>query len=344
MKNKILYWFCQIFGWGFYSFIGYASLSFRGQTQNLDRWLMFFISITILLIIATHFFRNYIIKSKLIEKSLSQILIKVSLGIFTIAVVINTISGIFIVTPFNIITWEQFSFKALAFYIVNTSFFLIAWSGIYLTISYIRFTRKREIEKLKLEVVAKESQINSLKAQINPHFIFNSLNNIRSLMFENTEQASDMITHLSDLLRYSMKFNDSGKETIKTEIEIVEDYLKLQSIHLEDRLSYKINVTDDLLNFSVPSMSVQLLVENAIKHGIQELPQGGNIEINIFRDQKNIYVEVLNNGMIKESKTSTKIGLKNASERLKLMFGKNAILELTQKEPNLVSAKFNVPV
>lgn len=342
MKSKILYWGCQIVGWGLYLLVGLFSLKMKNQ--EIGRWLPLFFSHTLLIIFLTHQFRNYIIKKNLIERNFKWIISRVFIAVFSISIIVNLFTSILMLYPLKLITVEQYSFEALIMYVFNTSFFVVAWTGIYLTIAYIRHTRKKEIEQLKLKVIAKESQINSLKAQINPHFIFNGLNNIRSLMFENTEQASDMITHLSELLRYSMKFSDSGMETISREIDIVKDYLNLQSIHLEQRLKYNINIDENLTEVKIPAMSVQLLVENAIKHGIQKIPEGGEIKINIFKLNNNVIVEVINTGKINEKSDSTKIGLHNASERLKLMFGEKSQLRLEQISDDTVSAKFNIPL
>jgi LytS/YehU family sensor histidine kinase len=216
--------------------------------------------------------------------------------------------------------------------------------AIYFVAAFIKQNREREIEKWQLEVIAREAQLDSLKSQINPHFIFNSLNNIRSLIFENPKQASDMITHLSNLLRYSIKHNNSGKETIQNELDVVKDYLKLQSIHLEERLNYSIDADENLLNVEVPSMSIQLLVENAVKHGVLDSLEGGSININIFSINENAIIEITNSGKIVEKPQNTKVGIKNVSDRLRLMFGNNAQLTLIQTKKNLVTAKFNIPL
>ena len=153
-----------------------------------------------------------------------------------------------------------------------------------------------------------------------------------------------MITHLSNLLRYSFKHNDSGKETIKNELNIVNDYLKLQSIHLEERLRYSISTDENLLDVEVPSMSIQLLVENGVKHGILDSLDGGEINIDIFKSGDNAIVQITNTGKIIEKHQTTKVGIKNVSDRLKLLFGNSARLSLKQTDVNLVTAEFNIPL
>ncbi|MCF6269047.1 MAG: histidine kinase [Melioribacteraceae bacterium] len=338
----MIYWICQIFGWSIYLSLGLIISS----NSNIDtlKWFPVMFIKTSLLLFMTHRLRNYIIKTDLLNLPTRKIIFTVVIAVVIISATANIVTSILMLQPFELITWEQYSVKALFYYFLNECFIVAVWLSIYFVAAFIKKNRVREIEKLQLEVIARESQMDSLKAQINPHFIFNSLNNIRSLIFENPKKAGDMITHLSDLLRYSIKHNDSGKETIQHELNVVKDYLKLQSIHLEERLNYSIYVDENLLNVKVPSMSIQLLVENAVKHGVLDLLDGGSININIYNMDENAIIEISNTGEIIEKSQNTKIGIKNVSDRLRLMFGSNAQLTLSQTKKNLVTAKFNVPL
>ncbi len=312
--------------------------------QNVLKWFPVLFIKTSLLLVMTHLLRNYIIKTDLLNLSVLKIISTALLSVIIIPAAANMVTSGLMLQPFKLITWEQYSFKMFFYYFLNESFIVAVWLAVYLVTAFIKQNRQREIEKWQLEVIAQKAQLDSLKSQINPHFIFNSLNNIRSLIFENPGKASDMITHLSNLLRYSIKHNDSGKETIQHELEIVKDYLKLQSIHLEERLHYSIEVDENLLNIEVPSMSIQLLVENAVKHGLWEQVDGGTISIKIFSQDKNAIIEISNTGTIKEKVESTKLGIKNISERLRLMFGNDAKVTLKQTQKNIVTTKFNIPL
>ncbi|NOX18820.1 MAG: hypothetical protein GXO87_11135 [Chlorobi bacterium] len=342
MKTKITYWIFQILGWGIYLTVGLLLTANSGQ--NAMKWFPVFFIKTALLLFMTHLLRNYIIKIDLLNLPARKIVFTLTAAVIVISMTANLTVSLLMLQPFKLITWEQYSVKAFIYYFLYEGFIVAVWVAIYLLAAFIKKNREREIEKWRLEVIAQKAQLESLKSQINPHFIFNSLNNIRSLIFENPKQAGEMITHLSNLLRYSIKHNDSGKETIKNELDVVKDYLKLQSIHLEERLGYEINADENILNVEVPSMSIQLLVENAVKHGILEQLEGGSININVFRKGENAIIEITNTGEIVEKEKSTKLGIKNVSERLRLMFGANARLTLTQTEKNLVTAKFNVPL
>ncbi len=342
MNRKILYWTFQIIGWGLYFSFGIAV--FSNSNINTLKWFPVMLVKTSLLLFLTHRLRIYIIKKDIINLPTKRIIFTAIIAIFSISAITNIITSLLMLEPFELITWEQYSFVSLFYYFLNESFIVAVWMAIYFVASLIKQKRQREIERWQLEVIAQKAQLDSLKSQINPHFIFNSLNNIRSLIYENQKQASDMITHLSNLLRYSIKHNDSGKETIKNELNIVNDYLKLQSIHLEERLRYSISTDKNLLNVEVPSMSIQLLVENGVKHGILDSLDGGEINIYIFKSENNAIIKITNTGKIIKKYQTTKVGIKNVSDRLKLLFGNNARLSLTQTNENLVTAKFNIPL
>ena len=184
----------------------------------------------------------------------------------------------------------------------------------------------------------------ALKSQINPHFIFNSLNNIRSLVLEDPERARTMITNLSGLLRYSVQFSHHEKVRLEDELQVVKNYLKLESIQYEDRLQYKLEINEETLDLKIPPMVIQILVENAIKHGIAELPAGGEVRIRTKLIKNDLIVEVLNTGRLKTEVTGTGIGLQNASERLNMLFGKLSTLTVENYDSDKVMAKFSIPI
>ncbi|MEL7002759.1 MAG: histidine kinase [Bacteroidota bacterium] len=227
----------------------------------------------------------------------------------------------------------------------NLGVIILAWSLIYYVFQLFLNFKQSEVEKWKLEAAVKNAELLALKSQINPHFIFNSLNNIRSLVIENPERSRDMITHLSGLLRYSIQFNNFEKVRLEEELEIVQNYLNLESIQFEDRLQYKLEIKPETLSLQIPPMVIQLLVENAIKHGIANLPEGGLINIKSAVIDNALVVEVINTGQLGSSnEESTGIGLKNASERLKLLFGRLSNLKIQNLDDKYVSARFTIPL
>ncbi len=232
-----------------------------------------------------------------------------------------------------------------ASFVFQYSIFYVSWSALYFAYQFLQKNRKVEIEKWKLQASVKDAELSALKSQINPHFIFNSLNNIRSLVIEDSERARDMITHLSDLLRFSVQFDQYEKVTLEKEIEVVKDYLNLESIQLEERLRYTFKMQDESSQVNLPPMIIQTLVENAIKHSINDLPNGG--EIHIESEVKDAYLKIYvkNTGQIKQKVGGRRgIGITNARERLRLLYGENASLTVENMNEKMVCATINIPL
>jgi LytS/YehU family sensor histidine kinase len=153
-----------------------------------------------------------------------------------------------------------------------------------------------------------------------------------------------MVTHISELLRYSIQFNAAEKVSLKQELEIVKDYLQLESIQFNDRLSYEFKIEDESLEIKIPPMAIQLLVENAIKHGISQISTGGNIIIQSFLDGDHLKIEVRNDGQLKGKSKREGVGLKNLIERMKILFGHFAELQIENTENNTVTATLKIPL
>lgn len=232
-------------------------------------------------------------------------------------------------------------------FVVSFAVYYISWSAIYFAYQYLQRTREVEIEKWKLSATVKDAELSALKAQINPHFIFNSLNNIRSLVVEDSERARDSITHLSDLLRFSIQFDQYERVSLDKELAVVKDYLNLEAIQLEERLSYDLKVDRATKEFQVPPMIVQTLVENAIKHSINELPNGGEIIVETKLDAEFLYIYVKNTGQLKvERKPGHRrgIGINNSKERLRLLYGRKATLVVENMNERMVCATVKIPL
>lgn len=193
-------------------------------------------------------------------------------------------------------------------------------------------------QKLDIEKNLKEANLNTLKGQINPHFIFNSLNNIRGLVQENPAKSKEMITRISELLRSSLLSGKTNFVKLEQELETVENFLEISKIQYENRLHFHLDISSETKNIQIPPMIVQMLVENAVKHGISILKDGGEINIKTFLNNNNFHMIVKNTGSISQHESSTKIGLKNIEERLKLLYNDKASFKLSE-ENNEVTAE-----
>lgn len=213
---------------------------------------------------------------------------------------------------------------------------LLVWNVVYLGYHLFRQYHRTEVEKWQLEAEIQKANLGNLKSQINPHFMFNSLNNIRALILENPQRARDMLTLFSENFRYALQHSELNETTVAKEINIVKQYLELVGIQYEDKLNYTINADEAVLDNAIPPMILQLLAENAIKHGIALSPTGGIIAINISQQEQQLVLHVKNTGTLQQKnklEDSTGIGLKNIEKRLKLIYNNDAQLHIGEQPP-----------
>jgi two-component system, LytTR family, sensor kinase len=343
-SNQRAYWSSQITGWSlFFLIYGLIAAFFTGfHWQVFASYLIMSVSGLGL----SHAYRYYIKKYNWRTLPIQRL----SVNVLTASIIIG-ILWTAIIIPINSFLpdfeneQQELSLGILLVVVFQFAIIMIGWSLVYFVIHYFESYRKSEVEKWRLEAAVKDAELIALKSQINPHFIFNCLNNIRSLVIENPEKARDMITHLSVLLRYSIQFNNMEKVELRDEIDIVKDYLTLESIQFENRLTYTLDISPETHHLRIPPMIIQLLVENAIKHGISHLPKGGEVRVKSFLRDDLLIIEVINTGQLQQqSHTSTGIGLKNASDRIKILFGKLSDLTIENLDAQHVAARFTLPL
>lgn len=198
--------------------------------------------------------------------------------------------------------------------------------AVYYIIRYFQGLQKQEKEKSQLEIKNREMQISLLKSQINPHFLFNTLNSISTLVHSSKEQARKLITQLSDIFRYAL--DSHGGEMVKLihEIDFIENYIKVQQVRFGERLQFEKNIDVTCLSISIPPMILQPLVENSVKYGIAPKEDGGTISLTVKRSGRIIFFEVKDNGLgSKATKVMdgswSGVGIANTDLRLKSYYG-----------------------
>ena len=219
---------------------------------------------------------------------------------------------------------------------------IMMWSGAYCGYITWRKQRQEETRLLELEVALRDTQLDGLKQQLNPHFIFNSLNSIRSMVVEDRDIARDMITRLSNLLRYSLYLSQQNTVPLSDEIAIVRDYLSIEKQRYENRLNITWSIDPSIEKTPIIPLSLQTLVENAIKHNINNYENGIDINIEAYPRDDKVILSVKNRGKLLSTEGSG-LGLKNTQQRLALVFGTNASLSLTEDKDEEVSATLTIP-
>lgn len=222
--------------------------------------------------------------------------------------------------------------------------------GVILMVGWMLESRERlarqQMEASRLNEQLAKAQLSALRQQIEPHFLFNTLNTIAGLVREGkNDRAVDMIAGLSDLLRRTLKTSDRQQVALGEELEIVETYLEIEKARFAERLHVKVEVPEELKSARVPSLVLQPIVENAVKHGIAKRVQGGEIGISAARVNGTLTVSVSNDGPgfpeDWESKAAG-IGLKNVRERLASLYGEEAGVNVGEAEGGAV-VRISVP-
>jgi len=188
----------------------------------------------------------------------------------------------------------DFSPKALLLYWYTTAVMLALWAALWASLHSLRRIRGAELARLRAEAERSALERDALRARLNPHFMFNALNNLRALILEDPERARDMVTRLSRTLRQALAHNRSEQVTLAEELAVVDDYLAIEAIHFEQRLQVRQQIDADAMQAQLPAMALQLLVENAIKHGIASRPGGGEVQIRATLDNDVLRLQVDN--------------------------------------------------
>lgn len=202
----------------------------------------------------------------------------------------------------------------------------------YLIISYRNLQEKIQNE-LELKSLVKETELNMLKSQINPHFLFNSLNSISSLTITNPSKAQEMIIKLSEFLRHSISHKEEQMVSMREEIEHIMRYLEIEKVRFGDRLHYDFRISDLCKDFPVPSMILQPIFENAIKHGVYESTEEVTIDFVCQPTPDGMLLKISNNfDPEAPPRKGNRMGIKNITNRLKLIYQYDDLLKVTKQE------------
>ena len=367
-KNK-RYWLFQLGGWGLFALINvFFAFSFDKLSSVPDR-IFFFTRLGIFVfmgVLITHLMRSIIIGFNFLQQKLEKQLLYFILATLLFALLISSINIELLIrlsdrrflinvdllsdnekkvlnNPDN----SYFTNKLLVILSGAFYFFIyfFIWNLIYFIYHFITKSQKQQLDTLKLEALVKELELKTIKAHINPHFIFNSLNGIRALIDEDPNRARNAITELSNILRSSMQTDKLESVSLEKELNIVKDYLALENMRFEDRLRVEYEIDEDTLDQPVPPMMLQTLVENAIKHGISKQISGGKIRI--VSDFKDSYHElaVQNTGkLVNGTARGEGFGLPSTLNRLSLLYGEKARFSIKQLTSEVVEARVLLPV
>ena len=341
MSKSQLYILLQLGGWLLYIFLSL----FNGQLQNGQINLH---SLTVLFLVyvigigITHFYRFIIIKLGWTRFSITKLIPYV-----LISVTVLSVSAHLLYLLGEIVMFQEtpsYSFSENVGFVLNWIFLISLWSVIYFAYQFFERYRTAEIKNLKWQASKNEIELNKLKSQLNPHFIFNSMNSIRALVDEDPTKAKRSITQLANILRNTLMMGRKKTVLFEEEMAIVNDFIELEKTRYEERLSCKETIEEEAYSFQIPSLMIQTLVENGIKHGISKLPEGGLITLSAKVLNDILTIEIENTGnLVTNSSPETGFGIINTTQRLSLLYGDKASFAIFNSDNNTVITRVTIP-
>jgi len=339
-----IYWACQIGGWGgLFLLVAIAFLHDpfqRGHAIVMANQGVFCVSG----LIFTHTFRALYHLRNWRDLPGSAFAPRVAIGCLTFAVLETVVTNA-LVLNFSGMPWNGSHLYSgpMILGTIQNVLTLVAWTALYLGYQYQRELQEERINRVLLDAELKEAQFQRLRSQINPHFLFNSLNTIRALAGVDAELTREAVTQLADLMRASLESSEERVVTFDEELRIVQAYLGLEQLRYRDRLRIEVSINKDLLSAVVPPLICQTLIENALKHGAHAGDQPGTVKYALSGDQKSVRFQVRNPGYLKALPRSNGTGLINAQRRLQLIYGRKAALTLRMIDPGEVLAELVLP-
>jgi hypothetical protein len=226
---------------------------------------------------------------------------------------------------------------------------MVAWSGLYFAIKYYQVFQEIKASALKSASMAHEAQLKMLRYQLNPHFLFNTLNAISTLILERQiDPANRMVTKLSSFLRYSLDNDPMQKITLKQELGALQLYLDIEKVRFEDRLNLQLDIEDEARSALIPSLLLQPLVENAIKYGIARSDEGGTLYIAAKVFAGDLLLEICDDGpgvelVDGQIPDATGVGVRNTRERLEELYGNKHSFRLKKTDPHGLTINIRIP-
>lgn len=339
---RTIYWATQLLAWTLLvTFIGLYF--YKSDVLSGDQFkvlvLFYFTGIGI-----SHWFRNVILRNGWLERDIGYVMPRLSLVALLLSVaaflLMAVMHDLFFPSYAPMLVADPL---AVLLNTINWTVLLFIWSLGYFAYTYFIRSRREEIRNLRLETANRENQLNTLRAQMNPHFMFNALNGIRALVDEDPDQAKKAITQLSAILRNAMASVKRNVVPLGEEIDIVRAYLELERMRFEERLRVHFDVPVELEREQVPPMLLQTLVENAVRHGIAPLLGGGDLHVTAQRTPEGLALIVRNTGHFTPGKSrGSGIGLSNTRKRLDMLYGGQARFHISNHD-GFVESRVDLP-
>lgn len=335
------YWLCQIIGWMSVVLIEVSNYTFFIARKFMPDLLLSFAFQAAAGLLLMHAYRWYLKKTAYQWKASSRIWVKAFFETVVLACLQTVLTNIVYYFQFGIEYLQQINPVDLIGSVYNWMRYIGVWVIIYFMYQLLR--KSNEIEKAKIiaEKNSKNAELELLKTQLNPHFLFNALNSIKALVIIDPEKSRTAIVQLSEILRFTLQYSREKLIPLQQELAEVEKYLSLEQLRFAGRLDVQIDKPSFAEQFQIPPAMLLTLAENAVKHGIGRLEAGGKILIQIHLRNNHIHIEMRNSGFFVEGSTNG-IGLKQIRARLEAIYGEAAKLRI-RNEAAMVLSELIIP-
>ncbi|SFE40906.1 Histidine kinase [Spirosoma endophyticum] len=349
LKNRLsLYWKCQLAGWSLAAlYWGYTGIS--GGRFNVAVGILQFVTDVAVYSLITHLYRNFARRHHWTDLEINPLLKRIIPAAFVLGFIYLVVTAAKILlfqvwfdTGPQLNGYQFIQLNGVTLFMAGIRLMSI-WLLAYHLYHYAQREVKSTRENARLEIMTRDARLSNLSTQLNPHLLFNSLNTIKALVVDEPDSARRAIDLLSDLLRTGLYAGDDVLISVKEELGLVRDYLELEKLRFEERLTYQIDMDDTLASVRILRLSIQTLVENALKHGIATTKAGGLVHIQISRQEEFIQIRIQNPGRLDARIPVSGLGLANLAERLQLTFTDKASLNVTNEPEGIVSATLRIP-
>ncbi|WP_448548476.1 sensor histidine kinase [Thalassotalea fusca] len=347
-KQNNQFWVLQIAGWFGYALVVFLAI-IRPQIPQPD-FNMSGQLLNLLVETLSGFLLSYLqwlFIRRIVHLPLNQTLTLSFLSAATLGIVFNVIK----LSSFKVIiyhqrwneAWDMLEFGGWLLFSVTTMF---VWTSIFFIMLYNTRLQKEHEMLLRAQTATKEAQLQMLRYQLNPHFMFNTMNAISTLIYKHeNDKANDMLDKLCEFFRYSLDKNDKSVSTVQQELELLELYLSIEKVRFGERLNIEFDIAPEVLNCHVPSMLLQPLIENAIKYAVELRKEKGTIMIRAYREAERLCISVIDEGkeISHKAEEGFGIGISNTRARLDAMFNGDFELNFSNSLPHGTTVSISMP-
>ncbi len=347
------YWICQTGGWGTVGLVEFLTDT-NPPTVRRWVWVAWLVGFVALGMGITHGLRALALAREWHSKGIGSLVLRVIVASIFCGLIITLVAGPIAILVQGIEVPPEEWFDSSVSLVAFSSLIFVGWSIAYFGFHYYRAYQGAALKQARLESSLRHAQLETLRGQLDPHFLFNSLNTIRSLIPLEATSAREAVNELASVLRTTLYETRESTIPLRMEMETVRQYLALEQRRHCDRMSVHVHMADAVADDPVPPLLIQTLVENAVKHGIEPNEGGGRITVNAVREGGTLEIRISNPGRLSQSQGEAPnrqsrnhaggLGLENSRIRLNLIFGSKASLELHQSTPGTIEAVVRIPM